>query len=29
LMVPARAPVRLANPTDRELIVRLHILEGK
>jgi len=29
LMVPARVPIHLANPTNRELIVRLHILEGK
>ena len=29
LMVAARVPVQVANPTDRELIVRLHIVEGK
>lgn len=29
LMVPARVPVQVSNPTGRELIVRLYILEAK
>jgi hypothetical protein len=29
VMVPSEVPIRLANPTSRELIVRLHVLESK
>ncbi len=29
LLIPAEVPFQLANPTDRELIVRLDVLEGK
>jgi len=29
LTVAAGIPIQVANPTDRELIIRLHILEAK